>query len=334
MRPPDRSLTLASRLAGGVWGHLVGDAMGVPYEFLDASRIGEVRWGRQGGWGVPTGTWSDDGSLMLALLDSLLEVGFDPEDQGRRALAWADAGAYTPDQEGRFDIGGATREAMDVLRAGVPAIDAGSTDGRASGNGSLMRILPLALVGRDLPDGTLVDQAQRASRVTHGHPRPQVACAAYVLIAVRLLRWDGAEPAPEPALRAMLTDALATLRAQYAAEPTPATHLAALDELEAWTERSGRGYVIDSFWSAWDALTGAASVEETIVRAIRYGEDTDTTAAIAGGLAGIRFGWEGIPVAWRRGMRDRAQVTRLVDRLIATLGPGAAHTTARPSCRD
>jgi ADP-ribosylglycohydrolase len=326
----DRTLTLASRLAGGVWGHLVGDAMGVPYEFLDAARIGEVRWGRQGGWGVPTGTWSDDGSLMLALLDSLLEAGFDPEDQGRRALAWADEGAYTPDQEGRFDIGGTTSAAMAALRAGTPAIDAGPTDDHASGNGSLMRILPLALMGRDLPDTLLVERAHLASRVTHGHPRAQVACAAYVLVAVRLLRWDGAAPAPEPALQAMLADALAVLRAQYAAEPALAGHLAALEELEAWTGRSGRGYVIDSFWSAWDALAGASSVEQTIARAIAYGHDTDTTAAIAGGLAGIRFGWEGIPVAWRRGIRDRAQVTRLVDGLVGTLDPTPRTSTASP----
>jgi ADP-ribosylglycohydrolase len=328
--PHDRPLILASRLAGGVWGHLVGDAMGVPYEFLAADRIGVVRWGRQGGWGVPTGTWSDDGSLMLALLDSLLEAGFDPDDQGRRALAWADDGNYTPEREGRFDIGGTTNAAMAALRAGVPAIDAGPTTDHASGNGSLMRILPLALVGRDLPDRTLVERAHLASRVTHGHPRPQVACAAYVLVAARLLRWDEGEPAPADALRAMLDEALAVLRAAYGADPVLAGHSAALDELEAWTDRSGRGYVIDSFWSAWDALVGAASVEEAIVRAIRYGHDTDTTAAIAGGLAGIRFGWEGIPVAWRRGMRGREEVTPLVDRLVATVEPRPLTSTASP----
>lgn len=330
MGPHDRPLILASRLAGGVWGHLVGDAMGVPYEFLDAERIGEVHWGRQGGWGVPTGTWSDDGSLMLALLDSLLDVGFDPEDQGRRAVRWADDGAYTPGREGRFDIGGTTSAAMAALRAGVPAIDAGPTNDRASGNGSLMRILPLALVGRDLPDAMLVEQAHVASRVTHGHPRPQVACAAYVLIAARLLRWDDGETAPADVLRTMLTEALAVLRAAYGHDRALAGHLAALDELEAWTDRSGRGFVIDSFWSAWDALAGATSFEETLVQAIRYGDDTDTTAAIAGGLAGIRFGWEGIPVAWRRGMRGRDEVTPLVDRLVATVEPPPLTSTASP----
>ena len=90
-------VSLGDRLAGAVWGHLVGDAQGVPHEFDMVDPHGQ-----------PPGTWSDDGALMLALLDSLISVGFDPEDQGRRALAWADAGAYTPDGDGMFDIGGAT----------------------------------------------------------------------------------------------------------------------------------------------------------------------------------------------------------------------------------
>ena len=100
--------TLASRLAGGVWGHLVGDAIGVPYEFRKPSSIGRVHFGARGAHRQPAGTWSDDGALMLATLDSLLSSGFDIDDQGRRFLDWADRGAYTPDGDGRFDIGGTT----------------------------------------------------------------------------------------------------------------------------------------------------------------------------------------------------------------------------------
>lgn len=85
------SVELATRLVGGVWGHLVGDAVGVPYEFRSAAEIaadGPVRFGASGSHGQPPGTWSDDGALMLALLDSLLAPGgFDVEDQGRRSVA-------------------------------------------------------------------------------------------------------------------------------------------------------------------------------------------------------------------------------------------------------
>ncbi|HEX9546834.1 MAG TPA: ADP-ribosylglycohydrolase family protein, partial [Acidimicrobiales bacterium] len=74
-------IALPDRLAGGVWGHLVGDAMGVPYEFMPAVAIQRVEWGHRGTHGQPPGTWSDDGALMLALLDCLLSSGFDLEDQ-------------------------------------------------------------------------------------------------------------------------------------------------------------------------------------------------------------------------------------------------------------
>src|SRR5687767_2144669 len=75
---------LATWLIGGVWGHLVGDAVGVPYEFRSADDIGTVEFGATGTHRQPPGTWSDDGALMLALLESLLSCGFDIEDQGRR----------------------------------------------------------------------------------------------------------------------------------------------------------------------------------------------------------------------------------------------------------
>ena len=84
-----------------MWGALIGDAVGVPYEFGPPVPADAVEFGRAGTHGRPPGTWSDDGSLLLALLDSLLTVGFDPEDQGARYLAWDDDGAYTPDGEGR-----------------------------------------------------------------------------------------------------------------------------------------------------------------------------------------------------------------------------------------
>lgn len=301
-------MTAAVRAA--TYGHLVGDAMGVPYEFSapDAHRAVELR-GR-GAHGQPAGTWSDDGALMLALLDSLLSVGFDPEDQGRRALAWADARAYTPDGDGAFDIGVATSAALGRLRAGVPAIDAGGTGERDQGNGSLMRILPIALVDVPEEDAALVERAHLAGRVTHGHPNCQVACALYVLVAQTLIEHPGGDP--EPAL-ALATD---RLHGVYATDPAFASVLRELLAHRSMVKRAGGGWVLDSFWSAWEAVAASATYRETIERAIRYGHDTDTTAAIAGGLAGIRFGVDGIPAAWLAALRGRD----LVEDVLAKAG--------------
>lgn len=312
----------ASRLAGAVWGHLVGDAMGVPYEFRSPEEVGEIRWGEDGSHGRPPGTWSDDGALMLALLDSLLPDpqaeppragGFDTDDQARRALAWADAGVYTPEGEGRFDIGGATAEALDAVRRGVPAEEAGPDHDRSQSNGSLMRILPVALTAIEpevkLPE--LVERAHRASRVTHRHVTCQVVCALYVVLARDLLRGD-------PDRAGTLDTARKRLRLWYrgqAASGEP--YSMALDDLEAWPDRLGRGGALDSFWSAWDAFAGAGSYRDTIERAIRYGHDTDTTAAIAGGLAGLNWGLEGIPPEWLAGLRGADVVRPMLERLLA-----------------
>ena len=319
------SFLLASRLAGAVWGLLVGDAVGVPYEFGPARPAGEVRFGQPGGpWRQPAGTWSDDGALTLALLDSLLHgapdgrPAFDLEDQGRRFREWRDRGVpYTPDGERRFDIGGTTFRALARLDEGVDAANAGPRGERECGNGSIMRVLPLALVYRDATPAEVIEIAHQASRVTHGHPRCQVACAVYSLAVAGLLRGDQ----PDAALSA----ALAECERAYADEPGLESHAGALAELRGWGARSGRGFVLDSFWSAWDVFAGADDYADAIRRAVAYGADTDTTAAIAGGLAGARWGWEGIPPEWRRGMRGREVAQPLVDALVETVGarPGS-----------
>jgi ADP-ribosyl-[dinitrogen reductase] hydrolase len=324
MKRQERMEREAESLEGAVWGHLVGDALGVPYEFRPPEAIGDVVFGAIGTHGRRPGTWSDDGALMLALLDSLLfsdgddgrpTVRFDVADQGRRILSWHDDGAYTPDREGLFDIGNATSAAIESLHSGLPAERAGSTLPNALGNGSLMRILPVALAGRDEDDRTLVRWASEASAVTHGEPLARVTCALYVLVARRLLvarRQLGDAGAPDAALagaRDVLRDSVA------------GTGLApALDELLAWEPRTGGGHVADAFWSAWEALSGAATYQDAVVRAVRLGHDTDTTAAIAGGLAGIRWGIGGIPPAWLASMRGRTVAGEIVDRLLATAG--------------
>lgn len=300
MTGPDRDL--AGRLSGAVWGALIGDAVGVPYEFGPPVPAGAVEFGRAGTHGQPPGTWSDDGAMLLGLLDSLLTVGFDPADQAARYLAWADDGAYTPDGDGRFDIGTATAAALARIRAGVAAEEAGG-DETTLGNGSLMRTLPIALLGLDLEPSLLIEQASRASAVTHAADAARATCALYVLIASAILRGERDRPA-------VLASAMEALRGSGAVDHET------LAIIEGWPSREGRGHVIDAFWSAWDAFAGATSYRETIARAVAYGDDTDTTACIAGGLAGAYWGFDGIPREWQGRIRDRLQVAADIDRLL------------------
>ena len=300
------------RLVGGVWGHLVGDALGVPYEFRSPGAVGQVRWGEVGTHSQPAGTWSDDGGLMLALLDSLLERGFDLDDQGRRGLAWRYGSQYKPGE--LFDVGNTTSRALGRIRAGVKAAEAGGITQSDNGNGSLMRILPVALVGGPLGDRELIDRAMRASAVTHGHPCSKVVCALYVLVAARLL--DGVEPtAALDAAKAALESALDDPGREE------------LARVCGHRDRTGSGYVVDTFWSAWDAFAGADDYQQCVTRAIEYGNDTDTTAAVAGGLAGLHWGIHGIPAKWVEVMRGQEIVNALLAKLLAQEGQS---TGSRP----
>jgi ADP-ribosyl-[dinitrogen reductase] hydrolase len=309
---PSRS----SRLAGGLLGHLVGDALGVPYEFhhpRDLPAAASIEFVPPPGFarahaGVPPGTWSDDGAQALALLASLLERGqLDLDDLGARLAAWYERGYLAVD--GRvFDVGIQTSQALRRMLAGTPAGQAGSTDDQANGNGSLMRVLPLALWHRG-DDAALVEDAKRQSLVTHGHLRAQVCCALYCLWARRTL-----EGQPDAWGAAVMS-----LRGLYGdGSPERA-------ELE-WSIRpddppggQGSGYVVDCLRSARWAVD-AGSYEQVVKAAIGLGHDTDTTACVAGGIAGIRDGVEAIPARWRDALRGQELLAPLLERLLQQAG--------------
>lgn len=325
-------IALPLRLSGAIWGHLVGDAVGVPYEFRSPGQVGTVRFGEIGTHRQPPGTWSDDGALMLALLDSLLSVDFDANDQGRRALDWYRHGAYAPGAV-VFDVGTTTSAALHAIEQGAPAEEAGPSGPRSAANGSLMRILPLALWGHGHPRDELVALALRASSVTHRHPAARVACATYVLLIDSLL----ANARPGEALASAEKepgDALASAEREVRTafkEARDDELLRVAEELRGWrtTEApTGRGGALNAFWSAWEAFSSSSSYAETIQRAVRYGNDTDTTAAIAGGLAGAYWGLDGIPKEWLAGMRGHEIVDPLLDRLIQ--GHGWRTSSSKP----
>jgi ADP-ribosyl-[dinitrogen reductase] hydrolase len=307
---------LSERVEGGLIGLLVGDALGVPYEFhqpqdippLDAIEFVPPPGFRRAHTGVPPGTWSDDGAQALALLASLLDRGgFDAGDFGARLVAWYERGALAVD--GRvFDVGIQTAQAIRALMAGTPAEAAGSTDERANGNGSLMRVLPLALWHRG-DDAELVADAHAQSRVTHGHLRSQICCALYCLWARRLL-----DDAPDP-----WQAAVATLRAIYGAGSPELAELECHIRPDDPPEGRGSGYVVDCLRSARLALA-AGGYEQVVKAAIALGHDTDTTACVAGGIAGLRDGVRAIPERWRTQLRGQELIAPLRDGLLRLHG--------------
>ncbi|MCL2091313.1 MAG: ADP-ribosylglycohydrolase family protein [Micrococcales bacterium] len=297
--------TWDSRRRDGLWGLLVGDALGVPYEFHPADQIPayeDIELEPPEGFdrshaAVPAGTWSDDGAQALCLLDSLLRTGtLDLDDFATRMLAWYDDGLWAVDDLG-FDVGIQTARALRDYAGRRDPRTSGLVDPNGQGNGALMRVLPLALWHTG-DDAALVRDAGLQALVTHGHVMNQMACAFYCLWARRLL--DGYEPL------AGWADALAWLRAHE----TDLDRVAAVERLALDEPPDGGGYVVQSFRAARWLLVRCSSYEETVKRAVALGNDTDTTACIAGGLAGIAFG--NVPDRWLTALRGRDQVETLL----------------------
>lgn len=315
------------RLAGGLQGLLIGDAIGVPYEFKapgDLPERGLIDLQPPIGFArshvnIPPGTWSDDGAQALCLLESLLSRGtLDLEDFVGRLLAWFKEGHLAVGGH-VFDIGIQTATALEQLDQGMPIDEAAPRGEFDNGNGALMRVLPLALWHQG-DETELITLAGRQALPTHGHPRSAVACAMLCLWARSELA--GAADAWTEARKVLLKHGKAAGLPQEEVERV-------LDPGHA-DRIQGSGYVVDTLWSARHAVEKAHDFEETVRTAIALGNDTDTTAAVAGGIAGIRYGLYGIPLRWRQGLRGKELFEPLQARLIAHATGEQAGTSGAP----
>ncbi len=294
-------ITHADRAMGGIVGLLVGDALGVPYETTPPTEMPDLA-GRDlldlpPGFvrrhpSAPTGAHSDDGGQALCLLDALLAPeGFTAQGFGERLVRWLDHG-YLAAQGGAFGTGRTTRTALGRIRAGVPAATAGLVEETALGNGGLMRALPVALHPNGADPEWLVTTAIAQCGVTHKHPLALATVATFTLWARRLLQVPDSPPwqtAREAC--AVLMDCPAVV---LAAAPLPMACVRVLRALES-PAPTGGFHVLDTFVSAVIANEMRGSFGRVVHRAISFGNDTDTTAAVAGGIAGIRYGLGAIP---------------------------------------
>lgn len=262
---------MTATLKDAVYGQAVGDALGVPYEFNMRGSFHATGMTGYGTHDQPAGTWSDDTSMALAICDSVRanDGHIDTGDMRQRFESWYRYGSYTVD--GLFDIGNTTAEALTQGH--------GCDDEYDNGNGSLMRTIPLAFTSAS-------DEEIRAvSAITHAHPVSMDACVRLVAFSRHLINGD----TPELAIRKS-----AVVRNDVAA--LPASEI-----------RSG-GYVLDTLLAAVWCLTTTDSYEQCVLKAVNLGSDTDTTAAVAGGLAGIVYGAAGIPEEWMDTLRGKSLI--------------------------
>jgi len=323
----ERRPVTGAQIQAGLVGLCVGDALGVPVEFTSRRErsldpvVGLRGWGT---WNQPPGTWSDDSSLTLCLVAAIAEAGgadrFALGPIAHNFCAWYTEGLWTA-RGTMFDVGNATAQSIQQLRSGCEPQLAGGTSERSNGNGSLMRILPMAFLRSWFAGEVLLDWVHGVSRITHGHARSQMACGLYVWIALGLL--DGRSP------REAYQWAIQTLEPVYRPHPEAAQFdrlwRGDLDRCPI-NDIRGSGYVVDALEAALWCLLTTDGYAAAVLRAVNLGEDTDTTAAIAGGLAGLAYGVSAIPADWRAELARESEIMALGDRLGALLLAGESAT--------
>lgn len=274
------------KVKDGICGLLIGDALGVPVEFsyrqeLEKNPVTDMRG--HGTYNMPKGTWSDDTSMTLATMASIADKkAIDYEDISNEFLLFAYEDKYC--QYRCFDYGRTTINAIDRFDMGYPPLECGLDGERDNGNGSLMRILPLAFVPK-----VTYDEIENVSALTHAHPRSKISCVLYIEMAKSMLEND-LEMAEH------IFNACDKIKKYYEGSPE-LEHFRRifendLDEVEA------KGYVISTFESVVHCLLTTSSYSEAVLKAVNLGRDTDTVGAICGGLAGIYYGFDEIPEEW------------------------------------
>lgn len=303
-----------NKIKGALYGLLIGDAVGVSYEFNLPDQlpvyadidIVPPKYFKKTYPDIELGTWSDDGAQALCLLDSLLHKGqFDQQDFMHRLCNWYQYGYMAVDYK-VFDVGVQTAESIRAYMNGVELQNVARNDELANGNGSLMRVLPLTLWHQG-SDQQLIQDAYAQSHVTHAHLRSKVCCALYCLWARYILKGADIESA--------WNEAVAILREHFHDKEDELEQLEYYirpDELE---KGMGSGYVVDCLKSARFALK-QDNYQDVIKTAIAFGRDTDTTACVAGGIAGLYYGFDAIPKNWFDQLRAKDIVEDLLKKLL------------------
>ena len=298
-------MTALNTIRAMIIGAAIGDALGVPVEFTPREELAHSPVREMRGYGPhhqPPGTWSDDTSMTLCLLESMARLGrIDYQDIMDNFASWLRKAEFTATNV-TFDVGMASQAAIIRYEKGTPPLACGGASECDNGNGSLMRIAPLTLYLKDKQDtnlGDILHEAHNLSKLTHAHPRSQMACGIYTLIALNLR--DG-QPLPSA-----IEDGLKSAHDFYAAEKDFSRELHSYERL--WTfgaftklpmdDIRSSGYVVDTLEASLWSLVNTSNYSEAVLTAVNLGEDTDTTGSVVGGLAGLAYRWTGIPQRWK-----------------------------------
>ena len=293
-------------------GHAVGDALGVPVEFctreeLDGAPVEDMEG--FGSYPYPAGAWSDDTSMSLCALDSLAKGRVDWEEIMQNFKSWIEQGAYTSVGE-CFDAGRTCiRAILDHYNLGLPATESGGRDEHSNGNGSLMRILPFVLFAEyGGYGGSETELIHKASSLTHAHERSVIGCGIYACIVKELLKEQSRASIERGLWRARLLYGARSEFCHYQRIFSPDFAELARSEIRS------SGYVVHTLEAALWCLLTTENYRDCLLKAVNLGEDTDTVAAVAGGMAGALYGYDAIPQEWLNVLMKREYIEELCRR--------------------
>mgnify|MGYP000044161196 CR=1 FL=1 len=309
-------------IRSGLLGLAVGDALGVPVEFqrrqiLKANPVTDMRG--YGTYNQPPGTWSDDTSLACCLAETLA-FDYSLRATASRFISWRNYAHWTAHEE-VFDIGNTTNHAINQLETilqnrnldALKDLHKGASD-QTNGNGSLMRIFPLFAYVKDMEPREQFIATWESSALTHGHVRAGFACWLYLRLVQHLV--SGIRP--NEAYRMMQDDGKNHCEAFLKTPAEIATFDRILNQdISLLDEESIRssGYVIHSLEASLWCFLRNETYSDTVLAAVNLGEDTDTTGAIVGALAGVYYGESSIPPEWLNVLAKREAITELGDKV-------------------
>jgi ADP-ribosyl-[dinitrogen reductase] hydrolase len=294
-----------NRFRGCLLGLAVGDAVGTTVEFKNRGTFPPVTdMAGKGPFNLKPGQWTDDTSMALCLATSLVESGgFDPVDQMNRYLQWYKNG-YLSSTGKCFDIGNTTRIALDRFQQTNDPFS-GLNDPHSAGNGSLMRLAPVALYY--FPDREkVIHFSVESSRTTHGAQECLDTCRLFGDVLFRALGGSG----KKEILTGPPLDEIVSVSIKAIAEGSY------FEKSEK--DIAGTGYVVKSLEAALWCFWKSNSFEEAILKAANLGDDADTTAAICGQVAGAYYGESGIPRKWLEKLYMREEIGRLAEKIVGT----------------
>jgi len=302
-------------IKAALFGLAVGDAIGVPVEFKSRQTIAHKPVTDMIGYGtynLPPGTWSDDGSLTFCLAEALTQ-DFDLQVVADNFVQWYFHKFWTPRGD-VFDIGIATRDAIVRLAKGVQPALAGGTGENSNGNGSLMRILPLLFYIKHKPVEERFEITRSVSAITHGHIRSVIACFYYLEFAAHLL--SGKDKFDT--YKTLQTSVQAFLESIAISKSEIGVYDRLLNaDIHSLPESKiqSSGYVVHTLEASIWCLLTTDNYRDAVLKAVNLGEDTDTTGAVTGGLAGLLYGIEGIPSQWIQQLARRDDIEDLAERM-------------------